>query len=123
MYSLKILIAGLCLNSMVSRGQAYRQVGREKFVIVDTAGFYLYRINKLVMGEKISRPQDVYYFSVKPDAPVLELTLVNLESAFSANARFRYALEEHFRSDKQLIAYDPWLKVYKLKYLYNQSYH
>jgi hypothetical protein len=53
---------------------------------------------------------------------VLELTLANLESAFSANARSRYDLEECFHSDKQLTAYDPWLRVYKLKYLYSQSY-
>jgi len=57
MYSLKILIAGLFLNGLVAQGQGYRSVGHEKFIIVDTAGFYLYRINKLVQGEKIARPR------------------------------------------------------------------
>jgi len=54
---------------------------------------------------------------------MLELTLDNLEKTFAGNARFRYALEAQFHSDRQLIAYDPWLKTYKLKYLYSQSNH
>jgi len=53
-YSLNILIAGLCCSGIIARGQDYRSVGREKFRIIDTAGFYLYHINKLVQGEKIA---------------------------------------------------------------------
>jgi len=105
------------------QGPSYRTVHREKFQIVDTAGFYLYKINKLVQGEKIARPQDVYYFSVNADGPVEELTRANLENAFAGNARFRYALEAQFRRDKELIAYDPLLKAYKVKYIYSQSLH
>src|SRR5882762_1188231 len=123
MYKLKVLLTGLCLSGIVTHGQGYRTIGKEKFRIIDTTGFYLYRINKLVQGEKIARPQDVYYFSTGPEAPMLKLTLDNLEKTFAGNARFRYALEAHFHSDRQLIAYDPWLKTYKLKVLYSQSYH
>jgi hypothetical protein len=100
----------------------YRFLGQSSYQILDTAGFYLYSINKLVQGEKIARPQTLYYFSVPPNGPVQELTLANLERSFAGNAKFRYHLEAQFKSDKGLIAYDDLLKTYKIKYLYSQSY-
>jgi hypothetical protein len=121
MYTLKILIAGLFLMTGHSQKPDYRHVGHRAYQVLDTTGFYLYSYNKLVQGEKIARPTTVYYFSVKADDPVQELTLVNLEKAFAENTRFRYALEAQFRSDKDLIAYDGLLKTYKIKNLYTQS--
>ena len=121
MCKMSILIGMLCLSNLLVNGQDYRKVGKEKFQIVDTAGFYIYKINKLVQGEKIARPQDVYYFSVQNDGQPLELTRANLEQAFAGNARFRYAIEAQFHSDAQLMMYDRGLKTYKLKYLYIQS--
>jgi hypothetical protein len=102
-------------------GQDYRFSGVAAYQIIDTAGFYLYNYNKLVQGEKISRPQTVFYFSVNANSPVVELTLENLERSFSQNTRFRYQLEAQFRSDKDLTAYDNMLKTYKIKYLYSQA--
>ena len=121
MYTLKVLIAGLFLMTGHSQKPEYRQIGHRAYQVLDTAGFYLYSYNKLVQGEKIARPTTVYYFSVKANDPVQELTLTNLERAFAENARFRYALEAQFRSDKDLIAYDGLLKTYKIKYLYTQA--
>lgn len=105
----------------IVRGQEFRKVGKEKFRVLDTSGFYLYSINKLVQGEKIARPQDVYYFSMDRDSPVLELTMDNLEKAFASNPKFRYSLEASFHGDKQLIAYDKAMRMYKIKYLYSQA--
>ena len=121
MRHLKVFIAVCCLSAMLHvdcSGQVYRMAGKSRYQVIDTAGFYLYSINKLVQGEKIARPQTVYYFSVKPDGVLWELTLANLEQAFAANAGFRYRLESWARSDKDLIAYDKTLKEYKIKYLY-----
>jgi hypothetical protein len=124
MIYLKVFIAVSCLSVALHidcSGQTYRMVGKSRYTVIDTAGFYLYSINKLVQGEKIARPQTVYYFSVKPDGVLQELTLANLEQAFAANAGFRYRLEAWARSDKDLIAYDRNLKEYKIKYLYGHS--
>ena len=123
MYFLKFAIIGLCLSGGIVRSQVYRSVDHEKFRVVDTAGFNLYCINKLVQGEKIARPQDVYYFSVKEDGPILELTRENLDKAFGSNPRFRYAIAARFRRDKELMEYDRSLGTYALKYLYRQSLH
>ncbi|MBN9382578.1 MAG: hypothetical protein J0H74_17580 [Chitinophagaceae bacterium] len=118
---LMVLFLGVCLYGGTAMAQEYRKVGREKFRVIDTTGFYLYSLNKLVQGEKIARPETVYYFSVDSGSPVLELTMDNLEKAFAGNAKFRYSLEEEFHGDRQLMAYDKLLKTYKIKYLYGQT--
>jgi len=121
MLKLRVLLTGVCFCGFLAHPQTYRAAGKTRLKIIDSTGFYVYSANKLVQGEKIARPQDVYYFSVDANGPVLELTRENLERAFSSNAKFRYAVEAQFRSDRQLMEYDRYAKVYKLKYLYTQS--
>ena len=130
MFYSKILVGALMLMSFTTYQKAgssssdnmgQRVYEKSAYRIVDTTGFYLYSIDKLVQGEKIARPGTVYYFSVTANGPLQELTLVNLERAFAGNARFRYSLEGQFRSDKGLMAYDGVLRMYKVKYLYEQS--
>lgn len=99
----------------------YRFAGMNDYLIIDTMGFYLYSSNNLVNEEKAARLAVQYYFSVTPDSPLLLLTLDNLEKAFSNNGSFRYALETGFKQNRQLMAYDPVLKEYKIKYLYLQT--
>lgn len=120
----KILFIAFCLTGAFSpdvHGQDYRAIGRSHYRVIDTAGFYLYSIDKLVQGEKIARPQTVYYFSRKADDPVQELTLVNLEQAFASNTGFRYRLESWSRSDKDLIFYDKRAGAFAIKVLYSMS--
>jgi hypothetical protein len=126
MYTFKFLIGVLLLMSFtthqpVKSSSGTRVYGKSTYKIIDTTGFYLYSINKLVQGEKIARPETVYYFSVKANDPVQELTIANLEKAFAANARFRYQMEELFHSDKDLAAYDGSVKMYKIKVVYDQN--
>jgi hypothetical protein len=99
----------------------FRFSGQRAYRVLDTTGFYLYSLNKLVQGAKIARPQTVYYFSTGSNDAVQELTLANLQQAFAGDAKFRYQLEAHFRSDKDLIAYDDIGKTYKIKQIYSQS--
>jgi hypothetical protein len=109
------------LYAGVLNAQQYRETGKRKYEIVDTAGFYLYSYNMLVQGEKIARPETVYFFSVDRESPVLQLTMDNLEKAFASNPKFRYSLEAQFHGDRQLMAYDKATKMYKIKYLYSQA--
>lgn len=107
-----------------AKGQDYRFFGSQAYRILDTAGFYLYSISKLVQGEKIARPQLLYYFSTDPDGDLQLLSRGSLEHAFAGNARFRYSIEAFegkFGSDSDLAAYDYALSTYKIKYLYAQS--
>src|SRR5579872_3004730 len=56
-----------------AKGQNFRFFARGVYKILDTAGFYLYSCIRMVQGEKIARPQTLYFFSVKPDDDVQEL--------------------------------------------------
>ena len=103
------------------KGRTYRMVDRSAYLVLDTASFYIYKYNKLVQGQKIARPTDVYYFSLGPNSPMQELTRVNLEKAFAGNRAFLYRLSADFSSDKDLVTYIPSLKTYKIKYAYGQS--
>jgi hypothetical protein len=107
-----------------AKGRNYRFFGKQAYRIEDTTGFYLYSCNKLVRGEKISRPTNLYYFSVSPGGDVQLLTRSNLENAYPQNTRFRYSIEAligPFGSDASLVAYDAVLKTFKIKYYYTQS--
>jgi hypothetical protein len=107
-----------------AKGQDYRFFDRSAYCIADTGGFYLYTNARLVQGEKIARPQTLYFFSVTPATGIQPLTLANLDKAFAGNTRFRYSVETlqgQFGSDAALAAYDGVLNNYKIKFLYAQS--
>ena len=100
-----------------------RQYHKESFRIVDTTAFYLYNQNKNVVppGGKGMYRADLYFFSATADSPIYPLTIENLKKVYPANNAFHYALDAYFKSDKQLMAYDEYSKMYKVKYLYLQT--
>jgi hypothetical protein len=103
-------------------GVDYRIAGDNALTIVDTNTFVLYSSVKVVPGMKgHDTKETVYYFSKDLNTDVKALTKENLETAFAGNNRFRYYLDAFFKSDKDLIAFDAQLKVYKLKYIYDSS--
>lgn len=93
------------------------------YEVVDTAGFVLYHGWKMVekIPNKGSIAMNCYYFSKTMSGDIYELSIINLEKVFPENYRFHYAIEEYFRSDKDLMAYDSFVKAYKLKYLFFES--
>jgi len=101
----------------------YRIFHKSSYRIVDTAGFYLYYRyvqNEHTRGKGLIKT-DEYYFSTDSAADIQLLTIENLKRAYPENHRFHYDIDAHFRSDRELMAYDPFTKMYKLKYLYMQS--
>jgi hypothetical protein len=105
-------------------GKDYRFYKNEMLEIVDTTAFYLYKHTALEPGAGGKGYATVtrYYFSKTGNSDVQLLTVANLEETFSANAKFRYALENYYaRNDKGLMDYDSYGKMYKVKYLYAES--
>jgi len=101
----------------------YRFYNGEEYLLVVTAGFYIYyqyRLEENVKGKSLIK-KDAYFFSKIPVGDLQLLTIDNLKNAFPANSSFRYALDANFRSDKDLLAYDSFAKNYKVKYLFKQS--
>lgn len=101
----------------------YRFFNGEAYLLIDTAGFYVYyqyRSEENVKGKSLIK-KDAYFFSKTAGGDLKPLTIENLKSAFPVNHSFHYALEANFRSDRDLLAYDSFAKTYKVKYLFNQS--
>jgi hypothetical protein len=101
----------------------YRFFNNEIYQIIDTLDFYMYyqyKSEELNKGKGLVKT-DEYYFSRNGNDGIEPLNSDNLKRAFPGNARFHYALDANFKSDKDLMAYDPYQKIYKIKYLYNES--
>lgn len=101
--------------------KSYRFYNHSDYEIVDTASFYIYYQYKEVTTGKGLVKTDVYYFSLNNHDAIIPLTINNLKLAFPGNDKFHYALDAYFKSDEDLLAYDYFLKVYKLKYIYRSS--
>ena len=101
----------------------YRVFEKNEYQILDTAEFYLYyayeQVEK-VKGKALVKT-DEYFFSRTAESPILLLTAENLKKAFPDNLPFHYAIDAQFKRDQDLIAYDPYYKGYKIKYVYNRS--
>jgi hypothetical protein len=103
--------------------QSYRIFGKDKYQILDTVDFFLYyRYGQSgkTKGAALVKAAE-YYFSKDGVSPIQLLTAENLKRTFPDNNAFHYAIDSHFKTDKDLIAYDPYIKCYKIKYLYKQS--
>lgn len=104
------------------KNNEYRFFNNREYQIVDTAGFYLYRISVYVKeGKAYNRETTAWYFSKIAGDVILPLTIENLKTSYPENNKFHYALDEEFKSDKTLSEYDKFLKKYKVKYIYQQS--
>ncbi|MET0637133.1 MAG: hypothetical protein ABWZ25_13975 [Chitinophagaceae bacterium] len=101
---------------------SYRKLGHSRYEIMDTSAFYIYKREVLISGTKGSLcTKTEYSFSVSNTAPIRLLTIEGLKAAFPGNTSFHYLLDSHFSSDKELVQYDAYQKIYKVKYLFNQS--
>jgi hypothetical protein len=101
----------------------YRFFKNEVYQIMDTADFFIYyqyKSEEQTRGKGLVK-MDEYYFSRNGNDDLQSLSSDNLKKAFPKNARFHYALDANFKSDKDLIAYDKYQNMYKIKYLYNES--
>jgi hypothetical protein len=101
----------------------YRFYNGETYLLIDTAGFYVYyqyKSEENTKGKGLIK-KDEYFFSKSANDGLQLLTADNLKNSFPGNHRFHYAIDANFKSDNDLIAYDSFQKVYKIKYLYNES--
>lgn len=98
--------------------QDFRFFKNEAYSIADTAGFMLYKKEKLTQHGKGYMPVETYFYSVNLNRPIQELTIENLGNSFPAQTDFRYSIQNNFKQDADLAAYDKFAGQYKIKYLY-----
>jgi hypothetical protein len=101
--------------------QDYRYFNNSAYRIIDTQGFYIYSYYRLMPEGTGPKQVEYFYFSSKSNDEIKPLTMDNLQTVFSKNTRFLYAIQGFFRTDNELTAYDTNLKEYKLKYLYTET--
>jgi hypothetical protein len=102
---------------------SYRFFHAASYRILDTAGFYLYyryEQEEHLKGKELVK-KDNYFFSKNALAPIEPLTIENLKNVFPGDHRFHYLLDQQFRRDDELMAYDSYGKMYKVKYVYRLS--
>jgi len=99
----------------------FRIYHNEAYQIMDTAGFMLYKRQKLTQQTKGYLPVETYFYSVNLKQPVLRLTVENLWNSFPGQTGFRYSVQNNFKQDSELGAYDKLTSQYKIKYLYFQQ--
>ncbi|MDB4921970.1 hypothetical protein [Mucilaginibacter sp.] len=101
--------------------QDFRFFHNEAYSIVDTAGFMLYKKDKLTQQGKGYMPVERYFYSVNLNQSIHELTIENLWNSFPGQTGLRYSIQNNFKQDADLAAYDKFAHQYKLKYLYFQQ--
>ncbi|WP_123847478.1 hypothetical protein [Chitinophaga lutea] len=101
--------------------QDYRIIGNHSYKVMDAAHFPIYsRVVETSKGKgRISETQ--YFFSAAPGSELQPLTIANLKRAFPDNDRFHQLLDLQFRHDQELVWYDDFSKVYKVKSIYTQA--
>ncbi len=100
----------------------FEVIDNVKYELLDTVLFNLYRTQKPIVNAKGFPPYATYYFFKTTNNKILPLTIQYLKEGLSIRTPlFHYALDAHFRSDAELVAWDPWQHVYKVKYLLNQA--
>lgn len=101
--------------------QDYRIIGNNAYKVLDAAHFPIYsRVVETSKGKgRISETK--YYFSAGAGSELQPLTIVNLKRAFPDNNKFHELLDLQFRNDQELVWYDDFSKVYKVKSIYTQA--
>lgn len=101
--------------------QDYRIIGNHSYKVMDASHFPIYsRVVETSKGKgRISETQ--YYFSATPGSELQPLTIANLKRAFPENNKFHELLDLQFRHDQELVWYDDFSKVYKVKSIYTQA--
>ena len=97
----------------------FRFVSREEYQILESRAINIYE--KLVTTTSTTgkgiRSVETVYFSLRPDAELLPLTVANLKKALPDDRTFHDRLDESFRLDSDAAAYDPTHKMYKVNHL------
>lgn len=101
--------------------QDYRIISNHAYRVIDAAHFPMYSREVETSKGKGRIKETQYYFSAAPGSEVTPLTIANLKKAFPDNDRFHNLLDLQFRHDQELVWYDDFSKVYKVKSIYTQA--
>lgn len=102
-----------------TKGREYRFIGEVEYSILNPGEqllMYVYQ-HPAHSGKEADKYAPAYYFTTDAAATPQALTKENLKAAFPDYHKFHDALDENFKNDKELYAYDSFHKMYKLNWI------
>ncbi|HEK19007.1 MAG TPA: hypothetical protein ENO28_00975 [Bacteroidetes bacterium] len=106
-----------------TKGEVFRFANNTEYKVLNPGEplmlYELPKINNTSKGQFRTYP--VYFFSSSAASAPQALTKENLKAAFPDNHKFHDALDENFKTDAELAAYDGFHKIYKLNRVFNNS--
>ena len=102
-------------------GNDVRFVGNQEFALLSAGPLYLYSAQMPSPGAKGTRLETRYFFSATAGDSALPLTRANLKQAYPDDHRFHDLLDQSFRSEAELAAYDAFHKQYRVARTLTQS--
>ena len=124
---IKVKHMGTTYNLKKSETYGYRNTNGVEFRFVDNKEYKILNPGESLLIYVYQHPShppkeaDKYdpmnYFTTNVIDPPKTLTKANLKAAFPQNHKFHDALDANFRSDKELVDYDDFHKMYKLNWL------
>lgn len=103
-----------------TKGREYRFIGEVEYSILNPGELllmYVYQ-HPAHSGKEADKYAPAYYFTTDAAATPQALTKENLKAAFPDYHKFHDALDENFKNDKELYAYDSFHKMYKLNWIF-----
>ena len=124
---IKVKHMGTTYNLKKSETYGYRNTNGVEFRFVDNKEYkilnpgeafliYIYQ-HPAHSPKETANYGPMNYFTINVIDPPKLLTKANLKAAFLQNHKFHDALDTNFRSDKELVDYDDFHKMYKLNWL------
>lgn len=101
--------------------KVYRLYNNSSYEVLNPGEQVLLYADYVFGGYKNTQVLLRYYFSKNAGAPIQVLSKLNLKTAFPSDTVFHELLDIYFTTDKQLITYDRFYKVYKINRLYQIS--
>lgn len=94
---------------------------KQHYYLAEKATIWIYFREDPKSQNKSFHIEKKYYFSVKGDGKLMELTKENLKNAFPSNHKFHDMLDAQFTSNANIAEYDSFHKMFKVNHLLQEA--
>ena len=94
---------------------------KEHYHLVEKGPVWIFFKNEKKSQNKTLDTEKKYYFSIKGDGKLVELTKENLKNTFPDNHKFHDILDAQIQNDFKIAEYDSFHKMFKVNHLLQQA--
>ncbi|PBQ30532.1 hypothetical protein CNR22_01690 [Sphingobacteriaceae bacterium] len=103
------------------KGNMFRFYCNQEFQLAEIRDLSIYFLEENVSNGTSFNSERIFYFAVRPDGPLLPLTLQNIRSTFSGNQKFLQLVNCNIQTERDLSVYDDTRKTFMVNHLYALS--